>query len=126
VKDEAMRFDGQVIFCADVAASARFYEQGLDLTLDWADDQHIQFRLPTKGDPEGAWLLLHPATDGGNPPQSLGTFVVDDVDGVINRLREAGFTITQEPTDQPWGVREASVDDLDGNGLTLTTPTTAA
>jgi uncharacterized glyoxalase superfamily protein PhnB len=70
--------------------------------------------------------LLHPATDGGNPPQALGTFAVDDVDGVINRLREAGFTITQEPTDQPWGVREASVDDLDGHGLTLTTPTTAA
>lgn len=117
-----MRFDGLVIFCADIAKSAAYYKDGLGLVRDRADEHHIAFRLPTKGDPQGAWLLLHPTTGGDNPPHAIGTFVVDDVDAVIERMRAAGHTVTQEPADQPWGVREASVSDPDGYGLTLTSP----
>lgn len=116
-----LTFDGLVVFVADVRASAQLYEKSLGLVQDWADDNHVQFRLATKGNPQGAWLLLHPVTDGSSP-QHLGSFVVDDVDGLVAQLRDGGFAVTQEPADQPWGVREASVTDPDGNGLTLTTP----
>lgn len=116
-----LTFDGLVVFVADVPSAARVYEEALGLVRDWSDDNHVQFQLPTKDNPQGAWLLLHPVT-GQSSPQHLGTFSVDDVDAVVARLQDAGFTVTQQPEDQPWGVREASVTDPDGNGLTLTTP----
>ena len=112
-------FDGEVVFCSDVRASAAFYDQ-LGLVQDWADDDHISFHLPTRGHTRGAWLLLHPM-NGDHLPHSLGTFTVPDVDQLVGRLHEAGYRILTEPADQPWGVREANVVDPDGNGLTLTT-----
>lgn len=114
-----LTFEGIVVFVTDVQASARLYEETLGLVRDWADDNHVQFRLPTKDNPQGAWLLLHPTT-GQSSAQHLGSFSVEDVDAVVAGLRDAGFSVTQEPADMPWGVREASVTDPDGNGLTLT------
>jgi predicted enzyme related to lactoylglutathione lyase len=120
-----LTFDGIVVFVADVTKSAQLYEEAFGLVREWADDNHVQFRLPTKGDAGGAWLLLHPVTQQSAPGRSdayLGNFAVDDVDAAVSRLRSLGFTVTQEPADQPWGVREASVTDPDGNGLTLASP----
>lgn len=114
-------FGGFVIFCADVEASARFYEGQLGLRRESAAED-INLHLPTKGEPEGATLLLHRRHDGMPEPHEIGTFTVDDVDGIIRRLRSAGYRIGGEPTDQPWGVREAGVLDPDGYGLTLSQP----
>jgi catechol 2,3-dioxygenase-like lactoylglutathione lyase family enzyme len=118
----AVSFDGFVTFCEDITATARFYQDGLGLKQDWADEHHVAFALPTKGNPNGAWLLLHPKTNGANVPHELGTFMVDDLDAVVERIRSAGYRIVEEPTDQPWGVRQAAVVDPDGYGLTLTMP----
>jgi len=115
-------FDGFVIFCADVAASARFYEGELGLRRESAAED-INLYLPTKGEPEGATLLLHARHEGMPAPHELGTFAVADVDATIQRLRSAGYRISSEPSDQPWGVREAGVLDPDGYGLTLSAPT---
>jgi catechol 2,3-dioxygenase-like lactoylglutathione lyase family enzyme len=117
-----LRFDGMVVFCADIAASARFYADGLGLQKDWSDDQHIAFHLPTAGNAHGGWLLLHPQTADQHAPHELGTFVVDDVDAVVQRLERAGYPIGQQPQDAPWGVREAWVTDVDGYGLILNAP----
>jgi catechol 2,3-dioxygenase-like lactoylglutathione lyase family enzyme len=115
-------FEGLVIFCADVEKSAAFYEGMLGLRRQ-STDGDITLSLPTKGNPEGAWLLLHRRHEGMDvTPHELGTFTVDDVDGLVERLRSAGYQIMSEPTDQPWGVREASVTDPDGYGLTLSQP----
>jgi lactoylglutathione lyase len=40
---------------------------------------------------------------------------VTDCDAMVERLRAAGRTITEEPADQPWGERTARVLDPDGN-----------
>jgi len=116
-------FDGNIAFVADVQASATLYENLFGLVRDWEDDNHVQFKLPTKGNAEGAWLLLHPTSDESKP-HYLGYFTVDDVDATVARLQAAGFAITQPPSDAPWGVREAGVADPDGNGLTLNAPLT--
>ena len=116
----SLTFDGVLIFCADVEASTRFYETTLGLQRTGGGGDVI-LHLPTKGDPKGAWLLLHPRT-GQQAPHPIGTFTVDDVGATIETLRAAGYRITEEPTDQPWGVREAGVADPDGYGLTLTAP----
>jgi predicted enzyme related to lactoylglutathione lyase len=114
-------FDGFVIFCADVEASSHFYEGALGLVRESAAAD-INLHLPTKGNPEGASLLLHPRHDGMPGPHEIGTFAVDDVDDTVERIRSAGYRVSSEPADQPWGVREAGVLDPDGYGLTLSGP----
>ncbi|HYI22370.1 MAG TPA: VOC family protein [Candidatus Limnocylindrales bacterium] len=53
--------------------------------------------------------------DAARPrPISLWLYT-DDCDALVERLREAGTTIIEEPTDQPWGERVARVLDPDGN-----------
>ncbi|MGC4942104.1 VOC family protein [Kribbella sp. DT2] len=64
---------------------------------------------------------LHPTigrrtTD--RPPIALWLYT-DDLDALVAAIRSAGGRITQEPTDQPWGEREARAEDPDGNHLYL-------
>jgi len=42
-------------------------------------------------------------------------FRARDLDAVFAKLREAGTEIVQEPTDQPWGVRDGALRDPSGN-----------
>jgi uncharacterized glyoxalase superfamily protein PhnB len=42
-----------------------------------------------------------------------------DLDGVFAKLEASGAEITQEPTDQPWGVRDCSVRDPSGNMIRI-------
>ena len=50
----------------------------------------------------------------GRRPISLWIYA-DDCDRTIDRLRNAGVAIAEEPADQPWGERVARVLDPDGN-----------
>jgi uncharacterized glyoxalase superfamily protein PhnB len=42
-------------------------------------------------------------------------FHAADLDGTFAALNDAGAEIVQEPTDQPWGVRDGAVRDPSGN-----------
>jgi predicted enzyme related to lactoylglutathione lyase len=42
-------------------------------------------------------------------------FVVDDCDATFQRVKEAGAPVGQEPTTQPYGVRDCSFRDPSGN-----------
>ncbi len=53
-----------------------------------------------------------------------GTFAslnlaTDDVDGVFARLEAGDADVVQEPTDQPYGVRDCSFRDPSGNLLRI-------
>lgn len=53
-------------------------------------------------------------------PRSISLWAyVDDCDAAVEHLRAAGMTITEEPTDQPWGERVARVLDPDGNEVII-------
>ena len=53
-------------------------------------------------------------------PRAISLWVyTDDCDALVERLREAGTTIVEEPTDQPWGERVARVLDPDGNEVLI-------
>ncbi len=57
---------------------------------------------------------------GDERPSSMSLWVyTDDCDATVDRLRPAGVTITEEPTDQPWGERVARVLDPDGNEVII-------
>ncbi len=45
-----------------------------------------------------------------------------DIDQLATAVRERGGTLTQEPTDQPWGVRDFAVADPDGFNLSIMSP----
>lgn len=51
-------------------------------------------------------------------PMSLWVYA-DDCDAAIECLRAGGVTVTEEPTDQPWGERVARVLDPDGNEVII-------
>ena len=55
---------------------------------------------------------------GVNPPL---IFEVDDCRGTIERLRESGVDISQEPEDQFYGV-DAGIRDPSGNSIRITQP----
>jgi uncharacterized glyoxalase superfamily protein PhnB len=117
----SLAFKGHTIFCKDVTSSARFYEEVLGFRREWADGSHISLLAPVADSADATVsLLLHP----GDSPKAidLGTFETNDVDGLIEKARAAGCAIGTEPTDAPWGIREASVSDPDGNGLHITGP----
>jgi lactoylglutathione lyase len=56
------------------------------------------------------------ATAAPSPRFSLWVYA-DDCNAAVERLRRAGVTIVEEPTDQPWGERVARVLDPDGNAV---------
>ena len=63
---------------------------------------------------------LSPDVTGGPLPRPISLWVyTDDCDATVERLRAAGETITEEPTDQPWGERVARVLDPDGNEVVI-------
>lgn len=60
-------------------------------------------------------IALDPtATPAAEGRISLWAYV-DDCDRAVARLRAAGVPIVDEPADQPWGERMATVRDPDGN-----------
>jgi uncharacterized glyoxalase superfamily protein PhnB len=42
-----------------------------------------------------------------------------DLDELFGRLRDAGVEVLDEPTDQPWGVRDCAVRDPSGNVIRI-------
>jgi catechol 2,3-dioxygenase-like lactoylglutathione lyase family enzyme len=55
-----------------------------------------------------AGLIAKGALNGVN-------FHTDDLDAIFQKVRASGADIVQEPTDQPWGVRDCAVRDPSGN-----------
>lgn len=46
-------------------------------------------------------------------------FETDDCDATFERIRDAGYEVLEEPTDQPYGVRDFAVRDPAGNMLRI-------
>ncbi len=42
-------------------------------------------------------------------------FHTDDLESTFAKVRESGVDVLEEPTDQPWGVRDCAVRDPSGN-----------
>ena len=49
-------------------------------------------------------------------------FTSKDLDATFETIRAAGAEIVQEPTDQPWGVRDCAVRDPSGNLVRIDQP----
>ncbi len=118
------RYQGQVVFCRDVAAAADRYEQSLGFRRDYESNGDVAMRaLVADGHEASVEIYLHPSVE--SKPSLLGTFVVADVDEAVADLAGRGWRVTGAAADQPWGVREATVTDAEGHSVTLNAPVSA-
>ena len=108
-----------IISTPDMQRALGFYRDLLDGA--------VEYQFPPEGEPGyvglrigGAHLgIAHdPDAAAGAGGQRFALWVyADSCDAAVQRLREGGATITQEPADQPWGERMARVLDPDGNDV---------
>jgi catechol 2,3-dioxygenase-like lactoylglutathione lyase family enzyme len=115
----------------DPDASLAFYRDmlGFEVRLDVGDGAIRWITVGPPGQPDTAVVLYPPAatpgiTDGERKTitemmakGTYGTLLLasKDLDGAFERLQEGDAEIVQEPTEQPYGVRDCAVRDPAGN-----------
>jgi lactoylglutathione lyase len=114
------------LYCADLAASLRFYGDLLGFTETFrypreGTPQHVELRL---GASTIALSTVEALTSYGLRPASRGepfelAVRADDVDRATEALRAAGVPVLREPWDASNGQRVAYVTDPDGNRVHL-------
>ncbi|MGW5264609.1 VOC family protein [Microbispora sp. NPDC004025] len=119
----------------DPDAALAFYRDTLGFEVR-GDVGYGGMRWITVGPPgqPGTSIVLHPpAADPGITDEerrtiaemmAKGTYAMivlatEDLDGVFDRLRARGAEVVQEPTEQPYGVRDCAVRDPAGNMIRI-------
>ncbi len=118
------------ITVGDVDAAIRFYRDalGLEVLNDVASHGHRWVAMGQSGPTASAIVLSDPAAgrspeDGealnalvakGSGPGPF-IFTSDDLGALFERASAAGAEVVQEPTIQPWGVRDCAFRDPAGN-----------
>ena len=99
--------------CIDYQDSVRFYKQlGLRQIVD-SPPRYARFETQS-----GTTISLH-STDGRVTGETVIYFEVDDVDGTVTNLQEAGLEFDTRPMDQRWLWREAYLTDPAGNRVCI-------
>ncbi|MFC0528945.1 VOC family protein [Phytohabitans kaempferiae] len=105
-----------ILTTTDLPAALRFYRDLLGA--------EVTYQFPPEGEPDYVALELgqsHLGIGRQDQPADLANDRItlwayaDDCDVALARLRAAGVPVLQEPVDQPWGERMATVADPDGN-----------
>ncbi len=122
------------ILVDDPDAALTFYRDTLGLTVSFevANDGFKWITLVTDSQPEVGIVLSQPQAgrskeDGDALAAMLAKgemypvhFRTDDLDATFDKIANTpGVEVLQEPTSQPWGVRDAAVRDPAGNRLRI-------
>jgi catechol 2,3-dioxygenase-like lactoylglutathione lyase family enzyme len=95
----------------DVPVAQEWYRDTLGLGVNWIwEDNFGSVGI------DHVELFLYESND---PRPGICSVFVDDVDSIYERVRERGGEIASELELKPWGVRECSIRDLDGNILRI-------
>ena len=98
-----------VLHVADVAATATFYRDVLGFTWDFCGDTSAVLWRDNSA--------IHFVRDDG-PPSGIHLFQwVKDVDGYYTEIIGRGADVAKGPADQPYGIREFAVRDINGVGI---------
>lgn len=124
-----MRFASVRFPTDDVAGLVAFYEAVLGVTADWANDQFAEIVTPGATIAISSRALTDRFAAASVAPAANCTvmleFLVDDVDGLRDRVAALAGEPLMEPTTLPWGNRSMLVRDPDGTVVNLFTPVTA-
>ena len=93
-----------------------FYVDGLGFKIDWEHRFEPGFPVFAQLTREGLSLFLSEHA-GDCQVGGAAYFVVDDVDALYGNILKNGVKVAEPPTDAPWGAREMTVKDPDGNTL---------
>jgi predicted enzyme related to lactoylglutathione lyase len=98
-----------VLHVPDVAATATFYRDVLGFTWDFGDETYAVVWRDNSA--------IHFVRDESSP-QGVHLFQwVKDVDSYYREIIGRGAEVATEPTDQPYGIREFGVRDINGVGI---------
>jgi len=98
-----------ILNVSDLAASFAWFER-LGWRKMWDHGEPPTFGAVRSGDVEV--FLCQGAQGGGAAWMSVWT---EEVDALFLHCQAAGITVSQAPTDEPWGVREMHVVHPDGH-----------
>jgi uncharacterized glyoxalase superfamily protein PhnB len=98
-----------VLHVADVRATAAFYRDVLGFTWDFGDETYAVVWRDNSA--------IHFVRDEGGPTGVHLFHWVKDVDAYFAEIRGRGAEVAMGPTDQPYGLRELGVRDINGVGI---------
>jgi catechol 2,3-dioxygenase-like lactoylglutathione lyase family enzyme len=101
-------------YVSNLKRAAKFYEEILGLEKKYEYSSYVGFECG------GVEIGLIPKPKEGRKLSLLSPsveFLVDNVDKVYNELKRKGVKVIKELHDEPWGGREATFTDPDGNIL---------
>jgi len=98
-----------VLHVPDVAATAAFYRDVLGFTYDFGDDGYAVVWRDNSA--------IHFVRDDASP-KGIHLFQwVRDVDAYYREILDRGADVAKVPTDQPYGIRECGLRDINGVGI---------
>ncbi|GAA1756926.1 VOC family protein [Nonomuraea sp. AD125B] len=119
----------------DPEAALAFYRDtlGFEIRKDVGHGGMRWITVGPPGQPETSIVLYPPGADPGVTEEeqrvitemmAKGTYggillAADDVDAVFDKLQATGAEVMQEPTDQPYGVRDCAFRDPAGNMIRI-------
>ena len=119
----------------DPEASLVFYRDtlGFEVRSDVGQGRMRWITVGPPGQPDTAIVLHPPAIDPGitdderrviTEMMAKGTYggvnlATPDLDGTFDKLQAGDADIVQEPTDQPWGIRDCALRDPAGNMIRI-------
>ena len=98
-----------VLHVQDVEATASFYRDVLGFTWDFGDETYAVVWRDNSA--------IHFVRDHRNPSGVHLFQWIKDVDSYYQELIKRGATIASGPADQPYGIRELAVSDVNGVGI---------
>ncbi|MDI6904899.1 MAG: VOC family protein [Candidatus Bathyarchaeia archaeon] len=103
-------------YVSDLKRAAKFYEETLGLEKKYEYSSYVGFECG------GVEIGLIPKLTEGQKVSPLSPsveFLADDVEKVYNKLKNKGVKFIKELHDEPWGGRQATFTDPDGNILEI-------
>jgi catechol 2,3-dioxygenase-like lactoylglutathione lyase family enzyme len=97
---------------ADLGRALQFYGDVLGFDVAFTNGEPASFAVIKQGDAE-----IHLSVQGATAGTSHFHVMVDDLEGVYERLLQVGALIKQAPMLQEWGLRDLVVVDPDGNTI---------
>jgi catechol 2,3-dioxygenase-like lactoylglutathione lyase family enzyme len=99
---------------ANIERSIAFWTGGLGFDLIYTNGDPVCFAI-VRRDAAEVHLKVR--------PEGVGVchchFLVEGLEDLYRTLEEGGVTIRQRPKQQPWGMRDRVLEDLDGNTMEI-------
>jgi len=103
-----------ILVVRDIRASMDYYVEKLGFEKKWEWGDPADFACVARDQVE---LFLSLSAKGG--PASWLSIFVQDIDALYETYKASGGLIRKPPADYPWGVREMTVEDLDGHRMRM-------